>query len=148
MASPAACAAAFWAQIFHKDRVIAVGDSSGRGRQIKMASSHDHSEAVVSYFVGLDVSLDETAICVVDDTGTIQREGKTATQPEAITTWLQGAGNTEVVDYSRWMRAILLQWEQRPKINPAAPPSYGRTRTICVWPTSPLCRSQSSKATK
>jgi transposase len=48
----------------------------------------------VSYFVGLDVSLDETAICVVDDTGTIRREGKTATEPESITTWLQVVGVT------------------------------------------------------
>jgi transposase len=32
----------------------------------------------MTYFVGLDVSLEETAICVVDDTGAIVREGKTA----------------------------------------------------------------------
>jgi hypothetical protein len=30
----------------------------------------------VSYFVGLDVSLDETAICIVDDAGDILKEGK------------------------------------------------------------------------
>jgi transposase len=42
----------------------------------------------VSYFVGLDVSLDETAICIVDDAGAIVREGKAETDPEAIVTWL------------------------------------------------------------
>ena len=42
----------------------------------------------MSYFVGLDVSLDETAICIVDDTGVIFREGRTETEPEAIATWL------------------------------------------------------------
>jgi transposase len=45
----------------------------------------------VSYFVGLDVSLDETAICIVDNTGVIFREGKADTEPEAIATWLKAA---------------------------------------------------------
>jgi transposase len=46
----------------------------------------------VSYFVGLDVSLDETAICIVDDAGVIFREGKADTEPEAIATWLKAVG--------------------------------------------------------
>ena len=46
----------------------------------------------MSYFVGLDVSLDETAICIVDDAGVIFREGKADTEPEAIATWLNAAG--------------------------------------------------------
>jgi putative ABC transport system substrate-binding protein len=29
----------------------------------------------VSYFVGLDVSLDETAICIIDDAGELLKEG-------------------------------------------------------------------------
>ena len=43
----------------------------------------------MTYFVGLDVSLEETAICVVDDAGAILREGKAETEPEAIVTWLR-----------------------------------------------------------
>lgn len=42
----------------------------------------------MSYFVGLDVSLDETAMCVIDDAGDILKEGKAETEPEAIVTWL------------------------------------------------------------
>ena len=45
----------------------------------------------MSYFVGLDVSLDETAICIVDNTGVIFREGKADTEPEAIATWLKAS---------------------------------------------------------
>ena len=43
---------------------------------------------VVKHFVGLDVSLQETSICVVDENGVIAREGKAMSDPEAIGTWL------------------------------------------------------------
>jgi transposase len=46
----------------------------------------------VTYFVGLDVSLEETAICVVDNAGAILREGKVETEPEPISTWLKSVG--------------------------------------------------------
>jgi transposase len=42
----------------------------------------------VPYFVGLDVSLDETAICVIDDADAILKEGKAETEPDAIIAWL------------------------------------------------------------
>src|SRR3954451_17468530 len=51
----------------------------------------NHLETSMSYFVGLDVSLDETAICIVYDAGVIFREGKADTEPEAIATWLTAA---------------------------------------------------------
>jgi hypothetical protein len=35
-------------------------------------------------YVGLDVSLQETSICLVDQTGKIQCEGKVLSQPETI----------------------------------------------------------------
>jgi transposase len=36
------------------------------------------------YFAGLDVSLEETAICVVDETGLIMKEARAASEPEAL----------------------------------------------------------------
>jgi hypothetical protein len=37
----------------------------------------------MEYFAGLDVSVKETSICIVDDTGRIVREVKVASEPEA-----------------------------------------------------------------
>ena len=35
-------------------------------------------------FAGLDVSVKETSVCIVDDTGKIVREVKVASEPEAL----------------------------------------------------------------
>ena len=44
------------------------------------------------YFAGLDVSLEETAICVVDDAGLIVREARAVSEPEALVTFFRGCG--------------------------------------------------------
>jgi hypothetical protein len=44
------------------------------------------------YFVGLDVSLKQTAICVVDQDGATVREGSAATEPEKLAAWLRESG--------------------------------------------------------
>lgn len=38
----------------------------------------------MNHFAGLDVSLEETAICVVDETGRIVKEARAASEPEAL----------------------------------------------------------------
>ena len=38
----------------------------------------------MDYFAGLDVSVKETGICIVDDAGKIVREVKVASEPEAL----------------------------------------------------------------
>ena len=40
-------------------------------------------------YVGLDVSLKTTAICIVDRTGTILREGMVASDPDAIAAFVR-----------------------------------------------------------
>ena len=42
------------------------------------------------YFVGLDVSKDETAICVCGEDGVVVRAGKVRTEPDAILVFLRG----------------------------------------------------------
>ena len=38
----------------------------------------------MDHFAGLDVSVKETSICVVDDTGRIMKEVKVASEPQAL----------------------------------------------------------------
>ena len=38
----------------------------------------------MNHFAGLDVSVKETSVCIVDDTGKIVREVKVASEPEAL----------------------------------------------------------------
>jgi hypothetical protein len=38
----------------------------------------------MDHFAGLDVSVNETSVCIVDDTGRIVREVKVASEPEAL----------------------------------------------------------------
>lgn len=44
------------------------------------------------YYAGLDVSLADTSICIVDEEGTILREAKVASEPEALGRWLGDFG--------------------------------------------------------
>ena len=38
----------------------------------------------MDHFAGLDVSVNETSVCIVDDTGRIVREVKVASEPDAL----------------------------------------------------------------
>ena len=38
----------------------------------------------MDHFAGLDVSVKETSVCIVDDTGKMVREVKVASEPEAL----------------------------------------------------------------
>jgi transposase len=38
----------------------------------------------MDHFAGLDVSVKETSVCIVDEVGTIAREVKVASEPEAL----------------------------------------------------------------
>ena len=44
------------------------------------------------YYAGLDVSLRETSLCIVDEEGAIVREAKVASDPDALAAWLGALG--------------------------------------------------------
>jgi predicted NBD/HSP70 family sugar kinase len=43
----------------------------------------------MNYYVGIDVSLEASSLCVVDGDGKIIREDKVASEPEALINWLR-----------------------------------------------------------
>ena len=45
---------------------------------------HQKEKRSMDHFAGLDVSVKETSVCIVDDTGRIAREMKVASEPEAL----------------------------------------------------------------
>jgi hypothetical protein len=45
------------------------------------------------YFAGLEVSLEESAICVVDETGRIMKELRAASEPDPLVATLQRTGS-------------------------------------------------------
>jgi len=68
----------------------------------------------MAYFAGLDVSVKETSICIVDDAGKIVREARVASEPEAL---LQVLTNTidlkriglEAGPLSQWLYSVFAE---------------------------------------
>src|ERR1700746_2997450 len=54
-----------------------------RGHRCK-GLKHQKEKRSMDHFAGLDVSVKETSVCIVDDTGKIVREVKVASEPEAL----------------------------------------------------------------
>ena len=45
---------------------------------------HQKEKRSMDHFAGLDVSVKDTSVCIVDDTGRVVREVKVASEPEAL----------------------------------------------------------------
>ncbi len=67
----------------------------------------------MDFYAGLDVSLESTSICVVDDAGKVVREGKLASDPDAIELFLAEFGirlkrvGLEAFSFSAWLFTAL-----------------------------------------
>src|SRR5687768_11037988 len=67
----------------------------------------------MGHYAGIDVSLKDSSICVVDATGRIVREAKVASEPEALVAWFCGLGvavtriGLEAGPLSQWLHAGL-----------------------------------------
>ena len=71
----------------------------------------------MDHFAGLDVSVKETSVCIVDDTGKIVREVKVATEPEALLAVLKNPAyhfkriGLEAGPLSQWLFSALAEAE-------------------------------------
>src|SRR5438132_1478322 len=74
---------------------------------------HQKEKRSMAYFAGLDVSVKETSVCIVDDAGKIVREVRVASEPEAL---LQVLANNayrfkriglEAGPVSKWLYSVL-----------------------------------------
>jgi transposase len=69
----------------------------------------------MEHFAGLDVSVNETSVCIVDDTGRIVRETKVASEPEALLPVLKSNGyrfkriGLEAGPLSQWFYSALAE---------------------------------------
>jgi transposase len=71
----------------------------------------------MDHFAGLDVSVKETSVCIVDDTGKIVREVKVASEPEALLPVLKNPAyrfkriGLEAGPLSQWLFSALAEAE-------------------------------------
>ena len=69
----------------------------------------------MDYFAGLDVSVKETSVCIVDDAGKIVREVKVASEPEALLAVLKNPAyhfkriGLEAGPLSQWLFSALAE---------------------------------------
>ncbi|KOF12472.1 transposase, partial [Ensifer adhaerens] len=68
----------------------------------------------MDYYAGIDVSLEQSSICVVDGSGKIVREAKVASEPEALLQLFADLAlpivtiGLEAGPLSQWLRAALV----------------------------------------
>jgi transposase len=69
----------------------------------------------MDYYVGIDVSLELSSVCILDAAGQIVKEAKVASEPEALTTFLTRLGlpltriGLEAGPLSQWLHAALVK---------------------------------------
>jgi hypothetical protein len=76
----------------------------------RLGSKH-HQGTAMDHYAGIDVSLEQSSVCVVDASGKIVREGKVASEPAALACFLLGLElpivrvGLEAGPLSQWLHA-------------------------------------------
>ena len=74
---------------------------------------HQKEKRSMDHFAGLDVSVKETSVCIVDDSGKIVREVKVASEPAALLVVLRNGAyhfkriGLEAGPLSQWLFSVL-----------------------------------------
>src|SRR5258705_7851038 len=107
----------------------------------------------MDHFAGLDVSVKETSVCIVDDTGKIVREAKVTSEPDALLAVLTSPAphfkriGLEAGPLSQWLFSALAEADlpvvcvetphmqavlkaQNHKTDPHDPPGIAQTRRV------------------
>jgi transposase len=90
----------------------------------------------MDHYAGIDVSLESASVCVVDASGRIAREGKVASEPEALIAWFGSAGlrlariGLEAGPLSQWLYAAMREAGLASGIAPA---KFRSTRSSDRW---------------
>ena len=67
----------------------------------------------MTYYAGIDVSLEASSVCVIDETGKIVREAKVGSEPAALIAWFGSLGlsltriGLEAGPLSQWLYAAM-----------------------------------------
>ena len=78
-----------------------------------MVGPKHHRETAMDYYAGIDVSLEQSSVCVMDATGKIVCEAKVASEPEALVRFFGHLGvrvtriGLEAGPLSQWLHAGL-----------------------------------------
>src|SRR5215475_9871602 len=87
-----------------------VSKTNGVGRK---ARSKHRRGTTMNYYVGIDVSLEASSVCVVDSNGKIVCESKVRSEPDALIAWLSGLNidltriGLEAGPLSQWLYAAI-----------------------------------------
>jgi transposase len=84
-------------------------------RSVGYGLKHQKEKRSMDHFAGLDVSVKETSVCIVDETGKIVREVKVASEPEALLEVLRNPAlrfkriGLEAGPLSQWLYSALAE---------------------------------------
>src|SRR3954453_18006166 len=85
------------------------------GTRSEVIGPQPHRGTAMDHYAGIDVSLEQSSICIVDATGQIVREAKVASEPAALITFLRGLNRPlvriglEAGPLSQWLQAALVK---------------------------------------